>query len=133
MSTLQETLRQRRTAELPADRSCDSANEPVRSLQIHAWGGDKWVLPWSQFSFAHHEGSCDNERLVLSFANREVILEGARLAMLLPEIAGFRLDCLRDRPAKFRAEADKGKPFISRVSVRSLTGLDLPESSEESS
>jgi hypothetical protein len=121
MSTLQEALQHRRAAEPPADRSCDSANEPVRSLQIHAWAGDKWVLPWAQFSFAHHAGSGDNERLVLFFANHEVILEGARLAMLLPEIAGFRLDCLRDMPPKFRAQAEKGEPFISRLVVRDIT------------
>jgi hypothetical protein len=47
-------------------------------------------------------------------------LEGVRLVLLLPEIADFRLDCLRDLPPKFQAESDKNAPFITRVVVRSL-------------
>ena len=58
---------------------------------------------------------------MLSFANHEVVLDGARLALLLPEIGSFHLDCLRDMPAKFRSQADKDEPFISRVSVRSAS------------
>ena len=72
-----------------------------------------------------HQGTGESEQLVLSFANHEVVLAGARLALLLPEIASFHLDCLRDMPAKFRSQADKDEPFISRVSVRSVS--DLPE------
>lgn len=119
MSTLQETLQQRRTAEPPHGRSCDSAEAPVRSLQIHSGTGEKWVLPWLHFTAARHQGAGENEQLVLSFANHEVVLDGARLALLLPEIASFHLDCLRDVPAKFRSQAGNDEPFIARVSVRS--------------
>jgi hypothetical protein len=119
MSTLQETLRQRRAAELPNSRSCDTAEAPVRALKIHSWNGEKWVFPWSHFSAACHQGSGENEQLVLSFANHEVVLEGARLALLLSGIASFHLDSLRDLPTKFRPQADKNEPFIARVSVRS--------------
>jgi hypothetical protein len=60
---------------------------------------------------------------VLTFGNYEVVLDGARLALLLPEIASFRLDCLRDMPAKFRSHVDINEPFISRVYVRSASEL----------
>ena len=131
MSTLQEALRLRRAAELPSSHSCDSAEAPVRSLQIHSWNGDKWVLPWTHFSAARHQGTGESEQLVLSFANHEVVLDGVRLALLLPEIASFHLDCLRDMPAKFLSQADKDEPFISRVSVRSAS--DLPETDAQMS
>ena len=131
MSTLQETLQQRRAAELPSSRSCDSAEAPVRALQIHSWNGEQWVLPWTHFSAARHKGIGESEQLVLSFANFEVVLDGTRLALLLPEIASFRLDCLRDMPAKFRSQAGDNEPFIGRVSVRSAS--DLPESGAKTS
>lgn len=121
MSTLQETLRLRRAAEMPHVRSCDLSAAPVRTLQIHSWNGDKWVFPWAHFSAACHQGSGESEQLVLSFANYEVIVDGARLALLLPEIANFHLDCLRDMPAQFHSQADKKEPFISRLSVRSAS------------
>jgi hypothetical protein len=122
MSTLQETLQQRRAAEQPSSRSSDSADAQVRSLQIHSWSGEKWVFPWSGFSAACHQSTGEGEQLVLLFANHEVVLDGARLALLLPEIASFHLDCLRDMPAKFRSQTDN-EPFISRVSVRSASDL----------
>ncbi len=125
MTTLKDTIQQRRMADLSQSRSCDSAEAPVRTLQIHSWNGEKWVFPWSHFSAAHHQGTGESEQLVLSFANHEVVLEGAHLALLLPEIASFHLDCLRDMPPKFRAQADQNEVFITRVSVRSA--LDSPE------
>src|SRR5579871_2443363 len=131
MSTLQDSLNQRRTVDLAHSRSRDSAEAPVRALQIHSWNGEKWVFPWSHFSAARHQTTGDSEQLVLSFANHEVVLDGTRLALLLPEIANSHLDCLRDMPAKFRSQADKNEPFISRVSVHALK--DLPESDVETS
>jgi hypothetical protein len=123
MSTLQETLQQRRTAEPPHGRSCDSAEAPVRSLQIHSGNGEKWVLPWSHFTAARHQGTGENEQLVLSFANHEVVLDGARLALLLPEIASFRLDCLRDMPPEPHLRMSQNEPFISHISVRCTSSL----------
>ncbi|MBP6507673.1 MAG: hypothetical protein KA257_08925 [Opitutaceae bacterium] len=131
MSTLQETLQQRRSAEQPSSRSSDSADAQVRSLQIHSWNGEKWVLPWSGFAAACHRGTGEGEQLLLSFANHEVVLNGERLALLLPEIASLHLDCLRDMPAKFRSLAGNDEPFISRVSVRSAS--DLPDFRPETS
>lgn len=129
MSTLQETLRQRRTVGPPNGRSCDSADTPVRSLQIHSGNGEKWVLPWSSFSAARHQGTGESEQLMLSFTNQEVVLEGARLALLLPIIASFHLDCLRAMPVTYHSQAGDNEPFISRVSVRS--SAKLPETSAQ--
>ncbi len=103
----------------------------MRTLQIHSWNGDKWVFPWAHFSAACHQGSGESEQLVLSFANYEVVVDGAQLALLLPEIANFHLDCLRDMPAQFRSQADKNEPFISRLSVRSAS--DSPETGAQTS
>ncbi|HTB79569.1 MAG TPA: hypothetical protein VK717_01650 [Opitutaceae bacterium] len=131
MSTLREAVQQRRAAELPPTRSCEPAKEAVRAMWIHSWSGEQWVLPWAHFISACHQGSGNDEQLVLTFAQHEVILQGARLALLVPAIASFHLDCLRDMPDNFRAQADKNEPFISRVSVRALT--DLTENDAETS
>ncbi len=84
------------------------------------------MLPWSGFAAACHQGTGESEQLVLSFANHEVVLDGARLALLLPEIASFHLDCLRDMPAKFRSQTDKGESFISRITVRAASAPLTP-------
>ena len=120
MSTLKENLQQRRTAELPVNRSHDAAETPVRSLQIHSWNGESWVFPWSHFSAARHRGTGESEQLVLSFANHEVVLDGSRLLSLLPEIAGFRVDTLRGLPAKYEPQGNGSEPFIKRLSIRPI-------------
>ena len=124
MTTLREVLQSRRTAELPASRSCEIADAPVPALQIHIWSGDKWVLPWACFNAVHHQTTGESEQLTLSFARHEVLVEGTCLAPLLPAIATFRLDCLRNLPANFRTEVEKGEPFITRVSMRALSDFD---------
>lgn len=130
MSTLKETLQQRRTAELPQSRSCDSADTPGRALQIHSWNGETWVLPWSHFIAARHLGTGESEQLVLSFTNLEVVLDGARLLSLLPGIAGFRLDSLRSLPTKYEPQGDGSEPFIKRLSVRPIGGLSAAETAD---
>lgn len=127
MSSLQETLRQRRALELPDSRSCDSAEAPVLALKIESWNGEKWVFPWSHFCAACHQGSGETDQLVLTFGSHEVVVDGAHLALLLPDIARFRLDSLREVPTKFRSQGDKNEPFVTRISVRS--GLDSQERS----
>ena len=131
MNTLREAVQQRRAAGLSPTRSCEPAKEAVRAVKIHSWSGENWVLPWSYFVAARHQGTGDNEEVVISFAHYEAVVQGTRLALLMPAIAGFYLDCLRDMPENFRAQADKNEPFISRVFVRALT--DLTESSAETS
>ena len=123
MTTLKEELQKRRLAEPRVVHSYELAKEPVRSLQIHAWNGEKLVLPWSQFYSAVHRSLGDGEQLALWFSKHEVDLQGVRLVVLLPKIASFHLACVWGEPVEFQTEADKNEAFISRVSVRCLTVL----------
>ncbi len=124
MSTLQEAIQQKRASEPPPSRSCGSAKEPGRALQIHSWHGEKWVLPWSHFGSAWHHGTGKDEELVLLFASHEVVLHGVRLGLLLSEIASLNLEYLRDMPPDFRGKADENEPYIGRIDVRCLS--DFP-------
>jgi hypothetical protein len=131
MNTLKEMVRDRKAAEPSRETTSDTAEAPVRALRVHAWNGEQWVLPWGYFYFAQLQSGVDREQLVLRLAHHEVVLEGIRLALLLPEIAGFQLERLRDLPVKFQVDADKSVPFISRVSVR--LAMDLAKDDAKTS
>jgi hypothetical protein len=120
MSTLKESLIHRRIGESPSDGACYSTEASVPALSIYAENGELWVLPWSHFVSARHTGDGNGERLALLFANHEVELHGTRLASLVPEIAGFRLDSLRSLPAKYEPQGNVSEPFIERLSVRQV-------------
>jgi hypothetical protein len=123
MSTLKEALQQRRMAEPRVVHSYELAKEPVRSLQIHAWNGEKLVLPWSQFYSAALRSMGEGEQLALWFSKHEVDLQGLRLAVLLPKIASFHLACVWGESVEFQNESDRKEAFINHVSVRCLTDI----------
>jgi hypothetical protein len=118
MSTLKESLTCRRTAGLPSEGRCHSTDASAPALSIHTESGELWVLPWSHFVSARLIAGGNGERLMLLFANHEVELNGVRLASLVPEIAGFRLDSLRSLPAKYEPQGDATEPFIEHLSIR---------------
>lgn len=123
MSTLKETLQQRRTTEPPTNISDGPADSVVRTLQIDSWNGEKWVFPWSHFSAARLQNNGKSEQLLLLFADHEVVLDGSRLVLLLPGIASLHLDSLRSLPAKYELQRNASEPFIERVSVRPVGGF----------
>ena len=96
MSTLKETLAECRNGELAVGGGNHLPKGPTTAVQIHQTNGESWVLPWSHFISARHERNGNAEKLVLSFTEHEVMLEGFRLMLLLPEIASFRLERLRN-------------------------------------
>jgi hypothetical protein len=119
-TSLKEALQQYREAHPPSLESYNQTSQPVRTVQIHLWNGEHWVLPWAHLVSACHQGSGESQQLVLMFAHHEVVLHGANLALLLSEIASFHVDHLNELPENFRAQTCKDEPFISRISVRPL-------------
>jgi hypothetical protein len=126
-NSLKEALQQYREAHPPSLESYNRAYQPVRTVQIHLWNGEHWVLPWAHLVSACHQGTGESGQLVLMFAHHEVVLQGAHLVLILTEISGFHVDCLREIPENFRAQTCKDEPFISRISVRPLTNSDKIE------
>lgn len=117
MSTLQQSLHQRRAADV-AVVSCVTTQERQLALILACWQGDRWVLPWSHFV----SGRFGADGIELTFANVVVKLTGQNLDTLLDDIAAFRLGCLRDLPTDYRKKLEEGQPFIARIDVRSVTG-----------
>jgi hypothetical protein len=129
MTTLQESIAQRRMAEPRIVCCYEMADKPVSMLQVRLGHDEKLVLPWSRFHSASHRGTGENEELALLFAKHEVVLRGVRLALLLPKIASLNLACVWGESVEFQAKADKNEAFISRVWVNCLDSTgSKPES-----
>ncbi len=126
-NSLKEALEEYRAAHPPSLKSYNRAYQPVRTVQIHLWNGEHWVLPWAHLVSACHQGTDKSGQLVLMFAHHEVVLQGAHLALILTEIAGFHVDHLHELPDNFRTQTCKDEPFISRISVRPLTNSGKTE------
>lgn len=88
------------------------------SLLVFKWDNHSWVLPWSYFLGAHHETGETGEQLTLSFSLCEVVIRGERLDLLLPDIASYRLESLRELPEKYRDSPAPSAPSIRALTVR---------------
>jgi hypothetical protein len=88
---------------------------------LSTWQGENWALPWSHLESARLVSAKDHEQLLLSFTKHHVTITGDNLRALWDDLAAFRVGCLRDLPAQYRARASAGAPFIGRIEVKSVT------------
>ncbi|MDD3179573.1 MAG: hypothetical protein PHQ04_04395 [Opitutaceae bacterium] len=123
MSTLKETLDQRRIGETEAGHVCHSTNAAVSTLLLEASNGESWLLPWQHFLDGRHQTMEKIERLVLTFATQEILIEGRNLETLADEIAHLRLKRLRPAPAKYQ-KSSGADAFVTKIEVRSRAKPD---------
>lgn len=122
MSTLQESLRKRRSEQITAV-CCVTADERQSALIVSLWAGETWVLPWSQFVSAR----LDREKIDLSFGHHVVIVTGENLHALLEDIAAYRISALRELPPEYRQKPGNGEPFVLRIEVALSEGISIRE------
>jgi hypothetical protein len=71
-----------------------------------------YVLPWNQFLYA--DGTTDEVRI--AFATHDVVVKGAGLEMLLPDLAHQRVVQLLE-PTRTEQFQRTGQPLIREISV----------------
>jgi hypothetical protein len=114
MSTLQQSLNQRRAAEAVVSSSVIAAAQSP-ALTIHLWHGETWILPWAQFVSARL--SDGGRQLELAFTNCVATVIGENLEGLVDSLAGFRIGELRDLPASYRKQSAEGEPFVEQIKL----------------
>jgi hypothetical protein len=126
MSTLKDTLVQRRMEEPDAGHPCYSANAEASTLLVEASNGENWLLPWQHFLEGRQKTADGCERLVLTFATQEVAVVGKNLGVLVDEIAHLRLEGVRPAPGKYQ-KSSSADAFVAKIEVRSRADKDARE------
>ena len=125
MSTLKHLVAERRAADLSSGAQSASAMAQSPSVLVFKWNNQSWVLPWAYFLGAHHETTDAGEQLTLSFSLREVVIQGRNLDQLLPDIAAYRLESLRELPDKYRESTAGDAPVISSIIIQPVAGSGI--------
>lgn len=120
MSTLQESVEARRATK-PVELACVVIAPQGPTLTVSMWQGRSWVLPWSYLVAASLADEVEPETLELSFTGYVVTVTGQNLRRVLHDLAGFRIACLRDLPADYRARLPADAPGIAKIEVRPAT------------
>ena len=117
MSTLKDAILQRRMGESDSGHPCFSTGNEVSTLLVEASDGKNWLLPWHHFLHGCRQTVDGIERLVLTFATQEVVLQGVNLSFLAGEIAHLRLEGVRPAPDVYQRSAGV-ESFIERIEVQ---------------
>jgi hypothetical protein len=118
MSTFTEQIRERRALEPQTFSHRTVAFKPVPTLAVESWKKRSWHFPWPCLTRFEHDGSVVPEVLRLFFGEQEVVVEGTRLALLLPDISNFLLEAIRELPPGSEALVREGEPLIRQLTVQ---------------
>jgi len=119
MNSLQQSLDCRPPADDPPI-TVSLAKTAAAGLEVRTSTGEDWAIPWPHFVGARFYGDPDGERIVLSFTEHAVTMNGLRLGPLLKEIAGCRIEFLAPLPPNYRLQSRNKSPEVRRVSVELL-------------
>lgn len=117
MTNLQQALELRRASRrLPGDY-CSTESGIASTLSLYLWSGEAWVLPWSALICAWYDETEEREKIVLSFAHHEVTVLGQNLDPIVADIAGLRLQCLREQAGEYAGRSETGKTVVAKITI----------------
>jgi hypothetical protein len=96
---------------------CFSIGKEVSTFLVEASNGENWLLPWHHFLHGCRQTVDGSERLVLTFATQEVVLQGVNLSFLADEIAHLRLEGVRPAPRQYQRSAEV-ESFVEHIAVQ---------------
>jgi hypothetical protein len=118
MSTFREQIRERQALEPRTLSHRTRAYQPVSVLAVESWEKRSWHFPWSCLTRFEHDGSTVPEVLRLFFGEQEVVVEGTRLALLLPDISKLLLEAIRELPPGSEGLVREDEPLIHQITVQ---------------
>ena len=101
-------------------------NPQAQALRVDLQSGVFFVLPYSQFGFAHFAREADCETLRVSFATHDVRVAGRNLRELGLALQKLTVDWIREMPARYAALSEKGCVFIERIEIAEVSEGDAP-------
>lgn len=84
------------------------------TITIHASNDETWVFPWSRFAWSHIRAG----ELVMSFADREIVVRGTRLDRVGEKIMACEVEVLRSIDPHFAELLDGQAAAIFEIKVR---------------
>jgi len=101
-------------------------NPQAQALRVDLQSGVFFVLPYSQFGFAHFAREANHETLRVSFATHDVRVSGRNLRELGLALQKLTVDWIREVPSRYAALSEKGCAFIERIEITEISEGDSP-------
>ena len=118
LEPLSEALCARRGLDPRAFNRRAVTDTPARTLAVVSCAQRSWHFPWSCLVCFEYDAGGTTEILRLFFGVHAVLIEGTRLALLLPEISELRLQSIHEVPPGAEHTVAENAPLIRKVTVR---------------
>ena len=102
------------------------SNPQAQALRVDLQNGAFFILPYSQFAFAHLEREDDSETLRISFTTHDVRVSGRSLRELGIALQKLAVEWIREVPKRYAALAEKGGTAIERIEITEVNEDDSP-------
>ena len=103
------------------------SNPQAQALRVDLQNGTFFVLPYSQFAFAHFERKESSETLRVSFTTHDVRVSGRNLRELGIALQKLTVDWIREVPVRYAALAEKGGTIIERIEIAEVNEESPPD------
>lgn len=123
MTHLQQALAERRAARNAPEDYFVRLNSTAPVVTVHRAAGEAWSFLWAALVCVRHDLSEGREKIVLTFPQHVVCVEGQNLDRIMPQIGEMRLYAIRehnkDRDSKL------GDTVVAKITVTRVDKLPL--------
>lgn len=127
MTHLQQALAERRVARNASEDYFVLLNGTAPVVTVHLAAGEAWSFPWASLVCVWHDQSEGREKIVLTFPQHVVCVEGRSLDRIMPEIGEMRLYAVRehDKSRDYQGHAKPGQTVVAKIMVTRVDELPL--------
>jgi hypothetical protein len=127
MTHLQQALAERRAARNASEDYLVLLNGTAPVVTVHLAAGEAWSFPWASLVCVWHDPSEGREKIVLTFPQHVVCVEGRNLDRIMPEIGEMRLYAVRehDKSRDYKGHVKPGHTVVAKITVTRVDDLPL--------
>ncbi len=127
MTHLQQALAERRAARNAPEDYFVRLNSTAPVITVHQAAGEAWSFLWSTLVSVWHDLDEGREKIVLTFPNHVVCVEGRNLDRIMPEIGEMRLYAIRehDNSRDYKGRSKLGHTVVAKITVTRVDELPL--------
>ena len=127
MTYLQQALAERRAEQNAPEDYAVRLNGTASVLTLHQAAGEVWSFLWATLVCAWHDLAEGREKIVLTFPQHVVSVEGENLDRIMSEIGEMRLYAIRehDSSSDYKGHSKTGHTVVAKITVNRVDELPL--------
>lgn len=95
---------------------CVETASQTQTIVVYPSADESWIFPWARFGWASLRGG----ELKMIFSDREVVVRGKNLELVLQQVREFHVEILRTVEEHFQPLLKGSDPVVTSIEVRTV-------------